>query len=215
MFYFFLDESGDLGFDYENKTPSSNFVVTLLAVSGTEARKKIAKAVQRTLSKKLNMKSKKKRVQELKGTHTTLEVKRYFFRQLRGVKFGIYTLVINKKKVADHLKDEKSRLYNYVTRLLLEKLPIEKAKMFVQLSVDRSKSKKEMWEFNRYMYENFEGRIDPKVPFMIHHDDSCTVHELQAVDLFSWGIYQKYEHKNYDWYDVFKDKIQCEEIYFG
>lgn len=215
MFYFFLDESGDLGFDYESKTPSSTFVVTLLAVSSPEARKKIAKAVQRTLSNKLNMKSKKKSVQELKGTHTTLEVKTYFFRQLKGVKFAIYALIINKKKVADHLKDEKSRLYNYVTRLLLEKLPVGKAKVFVELSVDKSKSKKEMWEFNRYMYENFKGRIDPKVPFKIHHNDSCTVRELQAVDLFSWGIYRKHEHQDNEWYEVFKDKIQCEEIYFG
>ncbi len=215
MFYFFLDESGDLGFDYEAKKPSSTFVVTLLAVSSTDARKKIAKAVQRTLRNKLNMKNQKKLVQELKGTHTTLGMKTYFFQQLKGVKFAIYTLVINKKKVAHHLKNEKARLYNYVTRLLLEKLPVGKAKMFVELSVDRSKSKREMWEFNRYMYENFSGKINPKIPFRIHHDDSCSIHELQAVDLFSWGIYRKHEHQDTAWYNVFKDKIRCEEIYFG
>jgi hypothetical protein len=215
MFYFFLDESGDLGFDYENKKPSTTFVVTLLAVSSPEARRKIKKAVQRTLSNKLNMKNKKKLVQELKGTNTTLEIKTYFFEQLKDVKFAVYSLVINKKKVAANLRNEKARLYNYVTRLLLAKLPLERAKIFVELSVDKSKGKKEMWEFNRYIYENFNGRINPKVPFKIHHDDSCTVQELQAVDLFSWGIFRKHEHNDNNWHDVFKSKIKSEEKYFG
>jgi len=30
---------------------------------------------------------------------------------------------------------------------------------------------------------------------------------LQAVDLFCWGIFQKYEKNNFDWLDVYKEKV--------
>ncbi len=72
-----------------------------------------------------------------------------------------------------------------------------------------------MWEFNRYIYENFKSRVNPRVPFRIHHDDSCVVQELQVADLFSWGIYRKHEHRDLAWYDIFKDKILFEELYLG
>ena len=44
MLYLYLDESGDLGFDFFAKKPSKYFTVTVMLVQGTENRKKIAKA---------------------------------------------------------------------------------------------------------------------------------------------------------------------------
>ena len=37
---------------------------------------------------------------------------------------------------------------------------------------------------------------------------------LQAVDLFAWGIFQKYERGDMDWFDVFaSDKVTFDEQY--
>ena len=34
---------------------------------------------------------------------------------------------------------------------------------------------------------------------------------LQISDLFCWGIFQKYEKQNLDWFNVYKDKIRFDE----
>lgn len=68
----YLDESGDLGFDFENKKPSRFFVITLLALPEARSIKFIKKAVAKTLAKKLNHPKKQSRViSELKGNATT------------------------------------------------------------------------------------------------------------------------------------------------
>jgi hypothetical protein len=76
--FIFLDESGDLGFD-QNKNNYRHFTITLLVCEDKLVQDQIKKAVQRTLKNKINHKAKKKRiVEELKGTGTSLEVKKYF-----------------------------------------------------------------------------------------------------------------------------------------
>jgi len=47
----------------------------------------------------------------------------------------------------------------------------------------------------------------------IYHLSSTASFELQAVDLFCWGIYRKYEQKDMEWYDLFKSKIAYETEY--
>ncbi len=76
MLHLFLDESGDLGFDFVNKKPSKFFTITILVLSSTDANRKLIKAIKKTLSRKLNLKNKNK-VHELKGSSTTMEIKKY------------------------------------------------------------------------------------------------------------------------------------------
>ncbi|MCF6156692.1 MAG: DUF3800 domain-containing protein [Candidatus Brocadia sp.] len=80
--FIYLDESGDLGFDFSKKKTTKKFVITLLVCNSDMARKEFTKAVRRTLKNKLNQKKKNSRqITELKGINTTLEIKRYFFRK--------------------------------------------------------------------------------------------------------------------------------------
>ena len=77
MWYLYLDESGDLGFDFVNKKPSKFFTVTILALSCRDANRQLIKAAKITLRRKLNKAKHQKRiVYELKGTGTTIEVKK-------------------------------------------------------------------------------------------------------------------------------------------
>jgi len=80
MWYLYLDESGDLGFDFANKRPSNFFTVTILVVKGVENNRALIKAVKKTIERKLNpRKSRKRIVAELKGHVTTMAIKEYFF----------------------------------------------------------------------------------------------------------------------------------------
>lgn len=58
MIYIFLDESGDLGFDFSKKNITNKFVITLLICSSNEARKSIKKAIERTIKNKHKKKEK-------------------------------------------------------------------------------------------------------------------------------------------------------------
>lgn len=213
MWYLYLDESGDLGFDFVNKKPSKFFTVTILALSSRDANRQLIKAAKITLRRKLNdIKHQKRIVQELKGTGTTLEIKKYFYGKSKDIKFGIYSISLNKKKVYERLTKEKSRVYNYVARKVLDQIPFEKNDGDrVELILDKSMAKPEIEEFNSYIRRQLEGRLSPKVSLKIYHWLSHESFGLQVADLFCWGIFQKYERQDTAWRDIFDEKVRFDE----
>lgn len=216
MWNLYLDESGDLGFDFVNKKPSKFFTITILAVSSQNSNRQIINAIKKTIRRKLNPKNKRKRLaQELKGTGTTLEVKKYFYEQIATTKFGIYSITLNKKRLFEKLTKNKERVYNYVARQVIDKIPFEKANgTRIELILDKCKGKPEIEEFNSYIRRQLESRIEPNTPLDIYHWESHKNFGLQACDLFCWGIFQKHERGRTEWYDVFeKDKIKFEDVY--
>jgi len=54
MWYLYLDESGDLGFDFANKKSSNFFIITILLVKGMENNRALVNAVKKTIKRKLN-----------------------------------------------------------------------------------------------------------------------------------------------------------------
>src|SRR3989338_9204549 len=64
---------------------------------------------------------------ELKGSKTSLGVLKYFYSQCKGIEFDIYSLTLNKKRLYAHLTKDKERVYNYVVRLAMDKIPLEAA----------------------------------------------------------------------------------------
>lgn len=214
MLFLYLDESGDLGFDFVTKKPSKYFVVTVLAVRGHDDNRQLIKGVKKTIRRKLNPSGRQRRiVQELKGTGTTLEIKQYFYGQVKGIDFKIYTIILNKRRVYGYLADNKARVYNFVSRLLLEKLPLEQATTAVNLIIDKSKGKPEILDFNKYIQGQLEARIQPTVPFDINHLDSCNNCGLQAADIFSYGVFQGYERRRWEWFNTFKEKVAFYTVY--
>lgn len=209
MLYLYLDESGDLGFDFFAKKPSKHFTVTVMLVQGVENNKKISKAVKRTLRKKLY----KQKRSELKGTLDSIAVKKYFYKHVRDVPLEIYALTLNKKRVYEHLTQKKERVYNFIARKVLDVIPFDNATSRIELIIDKSKSKHEIREFNQYLVRQLNGKIDPKIPLDIEHHLSHADLPLQAVDLFSWGMFRKYEKKDSEWFNVFKEKAKYDSVY--
>ena len=216
MLYLYLDESGDLGFDFVNKKPSKFFTVAILFLNTTEANRKLIKAVKVTLRRKLNPPNKRKRiVRELKGSATLLDIKKYFYKQVKEINFDIYSITLNKRRVYERLTKEKSRVYNFVARQVLDHIPFDKNRNErVELIIDKSMSKPEIAEFNSYIRRQLEARLNPKTPLDIYHWKSHETQGLQAADMFCWGIFEKYERQKEDWYNIFKkDKVKFDEQY--
>jgi hypothetical protein len=214
--FIYLDESGDLGFDYSKDKTTKKFIITILVCNSDAARKDFKKAVRRTLKNKLNYKRKKSRyVTEIKGVNTTLRIKKYFFRNIKNSEWGIYTLALNKARVEPQLRTKigKKKLYNFLSRFLLEKLKLSDVASNVELVVDRSKNKEEVWDFNQYLINQLEALLPLNTALNISHLTSVESAGLQAVDLFSWGIFRKYEYNNTEWYDIYRSKIKFETEY--
>jgi hypothetical protein len=211
----FLDESGDLGFDFEKPKTSRKFVITLLVCENREALDGIRKAVNRTLKNKINHKKSGRQVQELKGTGTTLEVKRYFYRHLYWEGWQLYTVVLNKARVNDDLRlpHAKKKLYNFLSRFILEKIDLADVTPAVTLVTDRCKNRDEIKDFNAYVANQLEALLPLNVPLNIYHERSHENQGLQAVDLFCWGIFRKYEVADMEWYEVYRDAIAFETEY--
>lgn len=213
MWYLYLDESGDLGFDFVNKKPSKFFTIAILVVHGVSNNRRLISAVHTTIQRKLNPRNRRRRlVTELKGAATTLAIKKYFYQRAVGTEFGIYSLTLNKRRVFERLTREKARVYNYVARQVLDHIPLEKnGAGRVELVIDRSKSKPEIQEFNSYIRRHLEAKLSPTVPLVISHRKSDDVPGLQVADMFAWGVFQKYERSNTEWFEVFKEKVKFDE----
>lgn len=214
MWYILLDESGDLGFDFITKKPSRYFTICLLATSDSKSYYAIRQAIKKALRRKVNKGGRAKHLKhEIKGVETNLETKNYFYKQVAELRFGIYALTLNKKRVVTRLTQEKERLYNFIARQVFDRIPFEQAIERVQLVVDRCKGKAEIQDFNRYLVRHLQGRLNPTVTLNIDHLESHSEPALQAADLFSWGIFRKYEKNDSAWFDVFKGKVLYDDVY--
>ena len=211
----YLDESGDLGFDFSKPKTSRKFVITLLVCQNRDAIDCFRKAVSRTLKNKLNHKKGDRKVQELKGTGTTIEVKQYFYRHLLRDGWELYSVVLNKTRVNDDLRKShtKKKLYNFLARFILEKIDLNNAAPAVTLVTDRCKNREEIQDFNSYVANQLEAMLPLNVPLNIYHERSHDNQGLQAVDLFCWGIFRKFEMGDSAWYDVYRDAIVFETEY--
>lgn len=214
--FIYLDESGDLGFDFDKAKTSRYFVITLLVCRDKSTQDVFRRAVSRTLKNKLNRsKSKTRPVQELKGTATTLAVKQYFYRQLPEDGWDIYSVTLNKARVDDHLRTRtgKKKLYNFLARFILEKVKFPEEAPRVSLVVDRCKNKEEIKDFNQYLANQLEALLPLNTKLDIDHLASHESAGLQSVDMFCWGIARKDDSGEGEWYRVYRGKVRFETIY--
>lgn len=214
--FIFLDESGDLGFDFTKPKTSRFFVITLLVCHDKQAQVGFRRAVERTIKNKLNHKKNKNRfVQELKGAHTALAIKQYFCRQLPDDGWSIYSVTLNKARVDPHLQTKagKQKLYNFLARFILEKVYFPEDASRVGLVVDRCKNREEIRDFNQYVANQLQALLPLNTRLDIDHLGSHESPGLQAVDMFCWGFARKDEAQDKEWYDLYRDKVRFETIY--
>lgn len=196
----FLDESGDLGFGVKS---SRFFTVTLLVCEiheEQELQRIIKKIRQRILKKKL------KQATEIKWNNSSEEIKQRIFQRLEKINFEVFTIILDKSKVYDYLKEKKHKLYNYLSKLIIAECSIDGK---FELIVDRSKGKRSLRDdFNNYIRENLKEECQN---LSITHEDSKSSGSLQVLDFISGAIFNKYEFNNLDYYNMIRNKITTEK----
>jgi hypothetical protein len=214
--FIFLDESGDLGFDWSKGGTSRYFTVTILICHNKETADRIRIAIKRTLKNKVNHRKVRNQNKELKGATTTIEIKKYFYSQMPQDGWDIYSVTLNKERIKKHLKTKpaKKRLYNFLARFIVEKTPLNEVQgRSINFIVDKCKNTVEIQDFNEYIEAQLSAVLPLDTILNIHHDSSTKNPCIQAVDLFCWGIARKHKDNDTTWYNYFKSRIKYEKIY--
>jgi len=204
MAYIFLDESGDLGFNFEKKRTSKFFVITVLFVEQKRAIEKLVRKIHSGLRKKYKVKS--------SILHATKEEPANIARVCRGLadkNCKIMTIYLDKSKVYTNLRDEKHILYNYIVNILLDRIinhRLVSKKDGITLIASRR-------ETNKFLNQNFRDYLcrqiknnhgsELKVEIKTPAEEKC----LQAVDIASWAIFRKYEYGDDSYYQKLKAVI--------
>lgn len=203
----FIDESGDLGFDF-SRGASGYFCVTAVVINDRVLRA-LEKAVKKTIKNKLHIKSGKhnKPTNELKGSGTDMVVKEYFWKHISSVPLEIHAIVFDKTKVNPDLQRQKERVYNHLARVSIERVKLENLQSSLYVDIDRSKGKYGREEFNKELRDQVESKMPLNMPLHIDHPPSERSKGIQVADMFAWGILRKYEKNDAEWYNVYKHLI--------
>ena len=211
MAYIFLDESGDLGFDFKKKKTSRIFVITCLFVDNKRPIEKIVKKTHSELRKKY-----KRRFGILHCFKEKPITRQRLLKRLREKDCVIMTIYLNKKKVYTKLKNEKQVLYNYVTNILLDRIYSKKlipVGRQIELIASRRETNKFLNE-NFKSYLNLQARNGHKIDVKVHIRTPFEEKSLQVVDFVSWAIFRKYQYKDDSYYNLIKNKIAEENPLF-
>lgn len=208
MAYIFLDESGDLGF---KKSSSKWFLITVAMTNDSRSIERVIKKFWRHLKKK------HKRLGELHASQEKDVTRKQILRQLDEIHdLKILCVILNKQKVYVDLQNQKNYLYNYAANILLDRLHTKemlKPKEPIHLFIDRKDTKKWLREnFINYLTGSMQRRRDGLFAVKLH--SSYENKSLQAVDFISWAIFRKYEHGDYEFYEIIKDKVIEEKLLF-
>lgn len=207
----YMDESGDLGFDFTKKNTSKFFLITFLFSEDKKSLEKLVKKAHATLKKKH-----KQRGGVLHAYRETRITKERLLNKLNEKDVKILIICLNKAKVYTRLKDEKDVLYNYVTNILLDR--IFSKKLISNLNkISLIASRKETNKFINLNFKNYlttQAKINHKLDLNVEIRTPHEVKALQAVDFVSWAIFRKYEFGDKGFYNLFKTKIVEERALF-
>jgi hypothetical protein len=210
--YIFLDESGDLGFDFKKKKTSRFFVITFLFAKEKKRLEKIVKKTFRGFSKA----HRKHHPGILHATKESDRIRQKVLEHLCRLDVCILSIYLNKQKVYTRLQDEKQVLYNYVANILLDRVyskrlvPIDKP---IHLIASRR-------ETNRFLNENFRDYLKTQVSQ--HHQLKLEISiktpfqekALQVADFACWAIYRKWEFRDESYFRIIEGKILEESPLF-
>lgn len=209
MIRIFLDESGDLGF---SERSTKWFIITIAITSNHRRVEKCVKKIHKGLRKKY------KKVNELHAYRADAITKKRMLRLLSQINdLYVNCIVLNKSRVYIDLRKQKNYLYNYTANILLERLHsknIIKKNDEILIYIDQRDTNKFLKQnFEKYLSGNLIKRGNNNFTIQIKpsHTEKC----LQAVDFISWAIFRKYEQKDYEFYNIIKDKIDGESFLFS
>ncbi len=209
MAYIYMDESGDLGFDFSKKRTTKFFIITVLVAND--------KRIVNNVVKKIFVSLNKKQLQSHKGVlhayHETTVTRRRLLTKLAEKDVSIFMVYLDKSRYYTRGDEEKPALYNIFTNILLDRLMghklVDRDEPITLIASQRDTSRFLNENFSDYLSSQFDSNHKLKLTVEVK-----TPHQekgLQVVDIVSWSIFRKYEYRDSSYYELIKHKIVEEQ----
>lgn len=204
MQFLYLDESGDLGFDFKKEKTSKFFTITILYIKSISDNKFIISEIKKTIKRKINIKDNSK-FSELKGS-SKIEIKKYLFNKIKDIDFEIYSLTIDKVKFYRkkdqrfflNQKINKISIYDSMVVNILEDIKVSfNIKDVIEIIIDKSKSKYAILLLNNKILKTLKNNN-----VKIDHKISNESLGIQLSDLFCRAVRLKYEKKEDEFFNL-------------
>jgi len=203
MAYIFMDESGDLGFNFSKKRTSKFFIVTFLFVENKRHVEKIIKQAHATLKRKYKIKNAV--LHAAKEEHPVIK---RVCKKIVEKKFKIMVISLDKSKVYTNLREEKHVLYNYIVNILLNRIINKRLITDDKITLIASKR-----ETNKFLNKNFHDYLCKQlkrkhcIELDIKIKTPAEEKSLQAVDIVSWSVFRKYEYRDDTFYNLIRSSV--------
>ena len=207
MITVYLDESGDLGFDFDKPGTSRFFVVTALICDNTRP---VANAV-RKIFKGFSKAQIRRHGGVLHATSESPETRRRLLTLLASLDISVVAVRLDKYRVDPGLPTDKHALYNHLVKSLLDRATLagllDSGSVVTIVASRRETSARLNRSFTNHV-QGSPGKPDP-VRLMVQVS-SPSDKGLQAVDLVSWSLFRKYEGKDSSYADLVSDIVMEE-----
>jgi hypothetical protein len=205
MPYIFVDESGDLGFDFTRKRTSHYFLVTFLMCND---KRPIERVVKKTFNS-LPPRERKGHPGILHAVNELPKTRRRLLSKLIEQDVTVLILYLDKKRVYTKLKDEREVLYNFVTNTLLDRIMVKNlipsSQQITLIASQRETSKFLNSNFKNYLEDN--AKRNHKLNLSVEIKTPYQEKGLQAVDFVSWSVFRRIEYKDSTYYDTIKSTV--------
>ncbi len=206
--YIFIDESGDLGFDFIKKgKPSDFFVVGAIKISDEKFLNRVIKKHRKRLRKK------KEAGKEVKFSNTSPPNRRRILEDMAELDLEIFFVYINKHRAYNHIKDDPVRMYSYLLKILVEKCFTSPINERTTVIFDRCFSKTQQGALELYLRTQNAYLFSSDKAEIIHmpsHESSG----LLCADFICGAVAQKLLKNNSLYFDIIKNKVKCEKELF-
>ena len=210
MSIIYVDESGDMGMS----KGSDYFIITAVKMeedADVEYCRIPKKIRQRGLKKRT------KKIAELKFSNSSVLIREMFLKRVSNINVHIYCLIIDKKLTQQKLKDNLPILYNYLIKILLEKVLVDIDKSHkLKICLDKCMSPNQKMNFENYRKREVFSLFNVIPDVEIVHEISYNDQGLIVTDFICGSFGYKYNtaklKRDFDYYTrIIKDKVKVEK----
>ena len=207
MKYIYIDESGDLGFNFTKAATSRYFIISAIQISDPKTADKIIKKTYAKLTKKMRV---KRSGLPLHANHESGVIKTRLLKLLASHDAKSFTLLLDKTKFPQLAAQNTHELYTSLcAELLLQmNLPSDCEIFLSRFEMRRGISEKRM----RVLTELLVSRgVDARISTRIHH----LLSGLMVVDFVAHAAYLKYELAQNEFYEIIAKKDKTLAAFAG
>lgn len=215
----FLDESGDLGFNFELRGTSKYFVISTIIIDKENA-PSFRTSIRRKLIK-LKKRHKIPKSKEVKAYHASEQ----FFMGMTDLicrqPIKIHSIILKKENTFGRLRDNTQIIYNYLCGILLSTVLMEQTEVRLVLDPRSAETVRplalpeylETKVLEGLVSDNRHGEIG-RLNLSIERPESSQCPELQVVDFVANATFRAFERNNWTMRSRLNRKVVREERWF-